>query len=73
MATTPTITVRATDDVQTAATTRYLDREGIDYTVAPAEALTINLVSPDGTTDTWTGFQPDRRRQAIARLKQVAA
>lgn len=72
MSTTPTITVRTTTDVQTVATRRYLDREGIDYTVVPAEALTVSVLAHDGTEHSWSGFRPDRLRQAVADLEEVS-
>lgn len=71
MITTATITVRTTTDVQTAATSRYLDREGISYTAVPAEALTVNILAADGTEHSWSGFRPDRLKEAVADLTRT--
>lgn len=71
---TSTITVRAVravGDVQTAATRRYLDREGIDFTVLPARTLTVNVLAADGTEHSWSGFRPDRLKEAVADLTRT--
>lgn len=70
---TPTITVRTTTDVQSAATRRYLDHEGISYTAVPAEALAVSVLAADGTEHSWSGFRPDRLRQSVADLKEEPA
>lgn len=71
----PTITVRTTTDVQTAATLRYLDREGVDYATVPAEGVTVGVthVDADGVEHRWSGFRPDQLKHAVADLTAAAA
>lgn len=66
----PALTVRTATDVQTAATTRFLDRAGVDYLAVPTEesSVTVTHVSGDGTVRTWTGFRPDRLKEAVAEV-----
>lgn len=68
----PAITVHTAHDVQSAATTRHLDRAGVDYEAVPAEALRVAWTDSAGVTREWSGYRADRLDEAAAALRAAA-